>query len=216
MGRILIFVDTRESNSGIIEYFKQYDCTVEKKMLICGDYIVSDRICIERKLTDDFVQSIVDKRLFQQIKAMKENFEKPIMIIEGNTLYGKLHPNVIRGALASVVIDFGIPIIWTKDAADTAGIIFWVAKREQIDERREIPLKGKKIPQTTEEQQEYLVSALPDVSAVRARSLLKHFKSPENVFNASEKELKKVDKIGPKIARNIKKILKSDYKLTKK
>ena len=50
---------------------------------------------------------------------MKDNFEKPIIIIEGDTLYGRLQPNAVRGALASVIIDLGIPIIWTKNPADT-------------------------------------------------------------------------------------------------
>jgi len=210
MSKVLIFVDTRESS--IIEYFKQYDCILQKKMLIQGDFVVSDRVVIEKKTVKDFIQSITDKRLFQQLKDMKDNFEKPLLIIEGEEpLYGYLHPNTIRGALAAVTVDLGIPILWTRDLADTAGLVYWIAKREQIDEKRENVLRNKRTPETIEEQQEYLIASLPDISIVRSKALLKHFKSPQNVFNASTKELQEVRGIGEKIAEKIKKVIENQY-----
>ena len=213
MSRVLIFIDTREANSGILEYFWQYDCDVQKKMLLFGDFVASDRVIIEKKTTKDFIQSITDKRLFQQLKAMKDNFEKPVLIIEGEeSLYGVLQPNIIRGTLAAIAVDMGISIIWTKDLADTAGIVYWIARREQLQENRTNVLRNKKTPDTVEEKQEYLVSSLPDVSIIRAKALLKHFKSPKNVFNAKEEELTDVKGIGKKISERVKRVLESEYK----
>lgn len=213
MSRVLIFVDTREANSGILEYFWQYDCDVQKKMLLFGDFVASDRVIIEKKTTKDFIQSITDKRLFQQLKSMKDNFEKPVLIIEGEeSLYGVLQPNIIRGTLAAIAVDMTIPIIWTKDLADTAGIVYWIARREQLQENRNNVLRNKKTPETMEEKQEYLVSSLPDISMVRAKALLKHFKSPKNVFNAKEEELTDVKGIGKKISERVKRVLESEYK----
>jgi len=213
MSRVLIFIDTREANSGILEYFWQYDCDVQKKMLLFGDFVASDRVIIEKKTTKDFIQSITDKRLFQQLKAMKDNFEKPVLIIEGEeSLYGVLQPNIIRGTLAAIAVDMGIPIIWTKDLADTAGIVYWIARREQLQENRTNVLRNKKTPDTMEEKQEYLVSSLPDVSMIRAKALLKHFKSPKSVFNAKEEELTDVKGIGKKISERVKRVLESEYK----
>ena len=211
MNRVIIFVDSRERE--ILEYFKQYDCEVQKKMLLCADFLVSDRVCIERKTVKDFIQSITDKRLFMQLNSMKENFEKPLLIIEGTeSLYGMLQPNVIRGALAAITVDLGVPIIWTKDIADTAGVVYWIAKREQLMEKREIVLRNKKVPVKTKDKQEYFISSLPDVSDVRAKALLKHFKTPQAILNADEKELQKVKGIGKKIAKNIRKVLEKKYK----
>jgi len=210
--RVLIFIDTREANSGILDYFGQYDCNIQKKMLLYGDFVVSDRVVIEKKLVQDFIKSITDKRLFQQMRSMKDNFEKPILIIEGEeSLYGMLQPNIIRGALAAITVDLSIPIIWTRDLADTAGLVYWIAKREQIDEKRDIDLRNKKIPETIEEQQAYLVASLPDVSSVRAKALLEHFKTPQKVFNATVEELQEVKGIGEKIAQKIKKVLEKEY-----
>jgi len=210
MSKVLIFVDTREAS--IIDYFKQYDCIVQKKMLLLGDFIVSDRVVIEKKTVQDFIKSIVDKRLFQQLNCMKDNFEKPILIIEGEEpLYGYFHPNIIRGALAAISVDLSIPILWTRDLADTAGLVYWIAKREQIDEKREIALRNKKVPETVEKQQEYLIESLPDISLVRAKALLKHFKTPKNIFNASVKDLQEVKGIGEKIAKKIKEVIEKEY-----
>lgn len=211
MSKVLIFVDKRENNS-ISQYFDQFDCDIQKKMLLYGDFLVSDRICIERKTTNDFISSITDKRLFQQLKDLKENFEKPILIIEGDTLYGRLQPNAIRGALASIVLDFKIPILWTKDLADTAGMVYWMARREQIDERRPIPMRAGKKKTPMKEQQEFLVHGLPGISIVRSQALLKHFRTPEKIFKSTEKELVKVKNIGKGTAKNIKKILTEKYK----
>ena len=212
MAKVLIFADSREAASGIEDYFNQYECEVQKKLLVCGDYLLSDRIVVERKILSDFIKSIIDKRLFYQLKQMKENFEKPILIIEGEgSLYGYLNPNVTRGALAAITVDLGIPILWTKDLADTAGILYWIARREQIDEKREISFRNKKTPDTVEEMQEFLISGLPDISLTRAKQLLKHFKKPEKVFNASIDELKNVKGIGDKIAKNIRKVLEKSY-----
>lgn len=210
MSKVLIFVDSREDS--ILDYFKQYDCLIQRKMLLIGDFIVSDRVVIEKKTVKDFISSIMDKRLFSQLKSMKDNFEKPLLVIEGEeSLYGMLSPNIIRGALAAVTVDLGIPVLWTRDLADTAGLIYWIAKREQIDEKREVSFRNKKCPETVKERQEYLVASLPDISLVRSKELLKHFKSPKNIFNASERELQEVKGIGKKIAERAKKVIDENY-----
>ncbi|MDD5417039.1 MAG: ERCC4 domain-containing protein [Candidatus Aenigmarchaeota archaeon] len=211
MRKVLIYVDTREVSSNVIEHFKQYDCDIEKKMLLYGDFMVSDRVCIERKTAQDFLSSIIDKRLFLQLKDMKENYDKPILLIEGNDLYGRLHPNVVRGALAAIALDFKVPVIWTRDVAETAGIIYWIARREQFQENRTISYIEKKKASSIKEQQELIVHGLPGVSIIRARSLLKHFKTPEKIFNATEKELADAKNIGKVTAKKIKKVLTSKY-----
>jgi len=211
MGNVLIYADTREVGSNMIDHFAQYDCEVQRKMLLYGDFLVSDRVCIERKTAQDFLSSIVDKRLFQQLKDMKENYEKPVLIIEGNDLYGRLHPNAVRGALASIALDFGIPIIWTKDIAETVGMVYWFARREQIQENRSVSFIEKRKASSLKDKQELLIHGLPGVSIVRAQSLLKHFKTPAKIFRASEKELEKVENIGKVTAKRIREVLTGKY-----
>ncbi len=210
-----IFADSREFQGDVVKELGGYDCVVKQKMLAVGDYLLSDRVCIERKTASDFLSSVMDGRLFSQIKSMRDNFERPILLIEGNfydIANRDANPNVIRGALASIALDFALPIIWTMDPQESAGIIFWIARREQLAEKREVAGRSGKKETSTKKQQEFLISGLPGISIVRARSLLKKFKNPLAVFNAAEEELADTENLGPKTAKKIKGMLMENYK----
>jgi len=211
--KILIFVDNREFNSKVVKELARLDCIVKPKQLEVGDYILSERLIVERKTSSDLISSIFDQRIFNQLKNMKLNFEKSILIIEGKNIYCErnVHPNSLRGAIASIAIDYSVPIIWTENEKDTAGILYWMAKREQIEEKRNISIRGERKPLTTKEQQEFLVAGLPQVNTKISKRLLEHFKNPEKVFKASEEKLKKVQGIGEKLAKNIRKTLTENY-----
>ena len=210
---IIIYADTREMNTRIIPILKKC-CSLREKQLKVGDYILSDRVGVERKSSEDFLQSIVDKRLFRQLEELKATFKKPLLIIEGGGLLDSdrnIHPNAIRGALASVTIDYSMPIIWTQTQMDTAHQLYLIARREQIEEKRSTGIRGKKKLYSTEDVQEFLVSGIPKISTEKSRALLKHFKTPEKIFTASEAELQKVDGIGEELAKQIRSLLTKKY-----
>ena len=172
----------------------------------------SDEVAIERKTAKDFVDSIVDKRLFKQAKELSEEFKHPIMILEGDDLYaGFIHPNAIRGTMASIAIDFGISILPTRNAQDTAAMIKRIAIREQTGEKTSINIRTDKKPVSLMEQQLFIVESLPNIGPVNAKNLLKHFGTVSKVFNASENELQEVEGIGKKTAKEIRKVMDSKY-----
>lgn len=212
--RIKIYVDVRERNTDILGVLRE-KARIEIRQLPVGDFILSDRIVVERKTINDFLQSIIDKRLLSQAEELSRNFEIPLMIIEGDRdMYSlrDIHPNAIRGALASLSIDFGISIIPTINEEDTANTLLVIAKREQFPEDREIALRGEKKPPTIEEKQKYIVESLPNVSAVLARRLLEKFSTVRNIMNASKKELMKVEGIGKDKAERIYEVLNKGYR----
>ena len=80
--KVCVFADYREKE--VIEHLKKLDLIVNDMDLEVGDFVLSDnRVVIERKTHSDFISSIIDGRLFEQAKTMKENFTNPIIIIEG-------------------------------------------------------------------------------------------------------------------------------------
>jgi ERCC4-type nuclease len=158
----------------------------------------------------------MDKRLHKQAKELVDNFKKPVIIIEGSEFYsGFIHPNAVRGALASIAVDFGIPIIPTRSPEDTAAMINRIAIREQTHEKSSIQIRTEKKPLTTWEQQIYIVESLPNIGPVTARKLLEEFKTVRGVVNASEEDLKKVEGIGDKIAKSIIRVVDSGFKTLK-
>ena len=61
------------------------------KNLEVGDYVVSDRVAVERKTAQDFVASIIDpeRNLFRQIADLSRSYERPVLILEGRDLYSR-------------------------------------------------------------------------------------------------------------------------------
>lgn len=207
-----IYVDVREKGSSTMKRLLDLGVDVEIKKLDSADYILSSRIGIEFKTVEDFVNSIIDGRLLTQVKNLKENFPKPLLIIEGSEdLYSirKINPASIQGMLSTITIDFNIPILQTKNPRETAELLKTIAKREQ-ESNKDFTFHSKK-PLTMQEQQEYIVSAFPGIGVTLSKPLLSHFSSIKNIVNASEEELKKVDLIGPTKAKNIRKILDTNY-----
>lgn len=209
----LILVDSREQSSRVLRELDKLNVDIEIKSLAVGDYQVSDEVGIERKTAKDFAVSIMDKRLYKQARELVESFRKPVIILEGEELYSSLiHPNAIRGALASLAVDFGIPIIPTRTKEDTAAMIKRLAIREQVNERSEIQTRTDKKPLTLYEQQLYIVESLPNVGPVTAKKLLEEFGSVKEIINASESDLKTVEGIGNKIAKRIKEVVDSGFR----
>jgi len=213
--KAVIYVDNREIRSRVLEHLKDFNVFVEPKQLKVGDYICSDRVCVERKTVSDFLQSMFNQRIFDQLSSLSDSFERPVLILEGSPemLFSerKIHANTVRGMLSAIAVDFGIPIIWTHDARETAAQIFWIANREQVLEKREPSIRANKKACTLAKQQEFLVAGLPNINAKLSRRLLKKFKTVKKVFSAKEERLMKVEKIGKEKARRIREVLNSEY-----
>lgn len=208
----MVFVDPREREMG--KLLESQGLEVTLKNLEVGDYVVSDRLAIERKTDDDFTASIIDpnRNLFRQISDLARTYDRPVLILEGRNLYSRqMSPASIRGALASIAVDYGVPIIPTEDQEETAAVIALLAAREQ-KEGREPKIHGHKAARTLKEQQEYMISAMPSVGPAVARNLLKHFGSIERIMAATQEELQQVELVGPKIAERIRELVGGEYK----
>ncbi len=209
-GKIVIISDYREKD--VIEILKKTDAIVNEMNLEAGDFICSDgRIAIERKTHSDFISSIIDGRVFEQARLLKNNFEKPIIIIEGYS-DSQISENALKAAIASLLIDFNISLLNTRNTLDTAKTIYWIAKKEQEENKHAVSFKVGKKPKEMKELQEKIVSSLPGISTVISRRLLEHFGKVEKIFTASEAELKKVKGMGKKLSYKIRKILIEKYR----
>ncbi len=208
---IVIHADDRENK--VMKELSKRDVAVRSNRLEVGDFLVSDRTAVERKRADDFVDSLVDNRLFPQLNAMRDQFDNPVIIVEGKDLHGHrdVHPNAIRGALASIATEYEIPVLWSDSVEETADLLVALAKREQEDNDRHVTLRGEKRATTENELQKYIVAGLPNVSDTLAERLLDRFGTVRDVFDASEEELKETEGIGDEKAARINDILAREY-----
>jgi Fanconi anemia group M protein len=214
MRGITIFADVQEKKSGVIEFLEKRGVSVVTKKLEIADYILSERVGVERKTVSDFVHSIKEKRLFRQILHLKENFECPLfMIEEGFKLLAPhgIHPRGLKGALSFIQVLNRIPIIYTQNTEDTAEFLYIIARQERLLNQK-VSLKAKRMGETLAEQQRYVVESLPNIGPKLSDSILKHFGTIRRFILANEEELIKLPKIGEKKARRIKEIFVTPYK----
>jgi Fanconi anemia group M protein len=208
-----ISIDDRETSSKVVEVLSGLGTAIRLERLPHGDYAIGDRILIERKTARDFVDTLIDRDLLGQIKAMAEIVPRPVLIIEGGDLYSQrdIHPNAIKGVLAALTIDMGVSLLFTKDEQDTAQMLFILAKREG-SERGERKVHAQKSHRSVREDLEYVISAFPDVGKKNARLLLSHFGSLQAIANAELPELTALKGIGDKTAQKIYDLCRRSYK----
>ncbi|MHB8164212.1 MAG: DEAD/DEAH box helicase [Methanoregula sp.] len=199
-----IIIDDRETSSKVVEVLSNMGAVIRIERLPHGDYAIGDRILVERKTARDFVDTLINRDLLGQVKAMAESVTRPVMIIEGGDLYAQrdIHPNAIKGVLAALTVDMGVSILFTRDEQDTAQMLFVLSKRED-GERGERKVHPHKSHHSQREEQEYIISAFPEIGLRNSRLLLAHFGSIQGIVNASVEELGAVKGIGEKTAQKI-------------
>ena len=207
---IKLLVDSRELNSGVAEHLRSMGVPMDISNLDIGDYLLPGNTVVERKDARDFVSSVMDGRLFAQMKSMKSRYPQQLLVVEGEVNFASLSRQNFFGVLASVVLDFNIPVIFLKTPHDTADFLATAYKRA-IKEKRPAPIRHEKPGSSTEDMQLFIVESLPGVSAVLARRLLEHFGSVRNLFTATKDELMEVKGVGEKIAEGIIKIFEREY-----
>ena len=206
-----IIADYREKNSLVISELISLGINVEIKELKVADYIINS-VAIERKTVSDFISSMINRRLINQLEELGQ-YPDRLLIIEGideQELYTDsenlrgVHPNSIRGFLLSILLKYKVPIIFTKNYQDTAKFFLILARRKS----KEIPLNANKKTLSKKERLQFIIEGFPGIGPKTAKKLLKKFGTIKNIINATEKELKEI--LGKK-AENTKKIIDEKY-----
>jgi Fanconi anemia group M protein len=211
-----IVIDQRELDATIArDLSKREGITTRLETLAVGDYVLSDRVVAERKSVEDFLDTLTggDRSLFEQVRDAASSYSRPLVIIEGEGLYERrnVHPNAIRGALASLAVDFGVSVLHTADQDGTAALLESIARREQEESDREVDVHGESSARTLGEQQEYVVSSVAGVGPVTARSLLRALGSVEAVMTADRETLLEVEGVGEVTADRVREVVGSAY-----
>ncbi|MEK6957213.1 MAG: ERCC4 domain-containing protein, partial [Thermoproteota archaeon] len=216
LDQLRIIVDEREKKSGIPDLLKAVGVNIEIKTLPVGDYIVAPEIVVERKSIRDLISSIFDGRLFDQCNRLREHFQHPVILMEGNVDEIEEfteNPLVFYGALSSIALDFKIPVLPTPNATHTAKLLVSMSSRKEA-------AKGpflKKIKKSSDLQRQQLsvLCSLPGVGEKLATRMLEKFGTPLQVLGASSVELSKVEGLGKERAKKIKEMLESKSKFLK-
>lgn len=210
---IRIICDHRESPSGIPRILgADSDVQCEMSELEMGDYQIGKHSVIERKSAADFVDSIIDRRLFSQADMIKETGTSAIYLIEGSIYETgrNIHVNALIGAMSYLATIEGHPIVHTSNATDSAMMIKTLARHSQHG-LGYVPGLRPSTPKTLPDRQLWLLGGLPGLGEKRVKSLLSYFGTPAAVLSASPEELSKVEGIGKKTAEVIREVLETPF-----
>ncbi|MBE3598508.1 MAG: hypothetical protein IMX02_06815 [Limnochordaceae bacterium] len=204
----VVIADIHERRRVLVDALEARGVSVEFRPLPVGDFVLSARMAVERKRSDDLIASVMHKRLHKQLAALREQFERPILVVEGYYLYANRHlpPDFVRLQLAMLIVT-GVSVVVTRDAEDTAGLLAALAKLEQQGLGHEPSLHARKPQAAMEEQARYVVESLPGIGPALARALLTHFGTPQRVMAATPAELMQVPGIGRARAQRIHRVL---------
>ena len=211
---ISIVADDRERNSGVIEALLEFEEVVlDVKRIPVGDYVVDKKIVIERKSLRDFILSIMQGRLFRQAMALKKSGMHPVLILEGTTKniasFG-LKRESIQGAIITLSVIMGVPLLRSKDCLETTKLIVMTAKQVNRSDSRGIPRGGNR-PKDRKGMQLFILQSLPRIGPVKAAQLIERFGSIEAVMEANSEDLASIYGIGDKTVSDIRNILREDY-----
>ena len=205
--RITVIADDRERKSEVIQFLSEMkNVSVGIKRLSQRDYLVDNRLVFERKTLNDFALSIIDGRLFRQAIRLVSSKYNSVLILEGagkELTEAGIRKEAIQGALITVSIVLGIPVLRSKSPAESAHLILYAARQIKSFARGTVQRHGSR-PKGKRKKQLFILQGLPGVGSERAARLLDEFGSVEAVVTATREELQSVEGIGKNIANRIK------------
>jgi len=178
---------------------------VSIRRLPIGDYQIGSRVIVERKTIKDFAISIVDGRLFRQMIRLANSTSQGVLILEGtaaDTVDLKITRECMQGALITVSLILGIPVLRSRHPSETAKLIVYIWRQLESMTRGGMQRHGYR-PKGNRKRQLFILQGLPAIGPERAERLLDRFGSVEAAISASSDELKSVDGIGRSIADKI-------------
>ena len=204
---IHITADDREHKSEVINSLMDIEkVEVCIRRLSIGDYQIGSRLIVERKTLKDFALSIIDGRLFKQMIRIVNSTFTGVLILEGtaiDTVDLGMTREAMQGALITVSLILGIPVLRSKDPSETARLIVYIGRQIESMARGGVHRHGYR-PKYKRKRQLFILQGLPGVGPERAGRLLDRFGSVEASISASSIELQSVEGIGKSIADKIK------------
>lgn len=212
---VLIYVDEREKNSRVPTILGSKGVTIIFKTLEVGDYVIPNYVGIERKNANDYINSLIDGRLFNQLNRLKEGYEKSILIIEGDIYKAmknrNIHRNAIIGSYISTILDVNVYILNTRNEEETAEVIKRIALHKPKPIRPSTIVRKPKLSAVVEWQM-YILQCFPHIGPKFAQKILETFGSIHNFCNASLHELLHIEGLGEKRAGELYQIIHAIYK----
>ena len=187
-------------------------CQVEIRRMSVGDYLVDGRVLLERKTLPDLVASIKDGRLVRQALRLAEAESWCVMVLEGTSrdiANSGMRREAIQGALVTLSLYLGIPLLRSIGPAETARLLIYIARQGRTFSQ-DGPHRRGRLPRGKRRLQIYILQGFPGIGPRRAARLLECFGTLERVVAAEVEDLCAVAGIGLAVAQGIRWAVEED------
>jgi ERCC4-type nuclease len=201
--QLRVVMDTYEREGRLVDALHSLGVRCVRERLLVGDYRTGDAV-VERKTVNDLHQSIIRRRFWRQIYRLRRDRSRPYLLVEGQSLdAGPLPAASVRGALIAVT-ELDVGLIRSEDQEDSARWLALLAARP-YRRRRAASIHTNGL--ASRNVAEGMLAAIPGISVVSARTLLREFGSIANLAAADPKSWLSLPGIGPARAGSLEKAL---------
>ena len=211
-----LIIDSRET-SNLYEYVEseanRLNIQTEKQWIEIGDYVYGD-VCFEAKSTIDFLQSVINKRLWTQLDNMDRHYEHTIVMIHGSLHQAMVYPKYVNinipeemlrnkfyGAIGKITLDTDTKLFWVEGPQKAAKIITTICKMRPFNRDVIKPTLLKRI--TTDDLRADILCTIKGISESKAKKLIKQYGSIMEMGEANADEIALIDGIGLTIAQRL-------------
>ena len=227
-----LIIDDREKSSFtnvVQEKAGKMGILTERKRLEVGDYVFGD-ICFEIKSSQDFLQSVLNKRIWNQIDNMDRNYQRNFVVIHGTVLDAvdkfMTHStgggsdyrsksiwlkSKFMGAVGRIRLDYDVDVIWKDSEASVIDEVITIIKMSPNKRAVIEPTIIKKI--TTEDVRVDMLAMLKGLTRPKARLLLEHFGCIMEIGENEVSDILKIKGVGKVTAERLLNILNSEEKV---
>lgn len=199
----MIFADDRERND-VCENLRSRGIEVMVKRLKVADYLITHSgyvVAVERKSAADYISSITDGRLFDQVHHLSKSYGLSFLCVIGKPDHHRLKRESFIGSFLSIALKSNQRVIPLHLESEEDFCLILRSLNKQIEEGR--LRTAPRIKKARVEDNIAMLTAIPGIGEEKARRLLKKMGSIQNVVNASITDLTKIEGIGEKQANKI-------------
>lgn len=220
----LVLVDMREFKSALPSMLHRDQLRLRPETLTYGDYVLSPRLCVERKSVQDLTSSLNNGHLYNQVVAMSRLYERPILLIEckAHESFGLAPPELlsedlsgkdVQAKLALLTLHFPkLRVFVTRSSHETAAL-FRQLKQNEPDPDPAAVLRDQQAVVESNEAID-VFAALPGIHVRAVAKLRERVPSLQALVGMSQEQLTQL--IGPANAKTLYHFIHHFTKIKKK
>lgn len=222
-----LMIDSREDSvlSETVEHIATImNVKTKKTFLEIGDYVIND-ICIEAKSAADFLASVRNKRIFNQIDNMDREYNRNFLVIYGTLEEAVSYLNYTNynsrqwkeklkkmfiGAISSIALNTDIKPIWVTNVNTAAHFVVscYAHSDKELVLHKMLPKKIR-----TDDVRIDILCNIKGITLEKAQLLLEEFGSVAEISLQNATEIMKIEGIGKVTANNIIKALNAEQEV---